>query len=553
MQSSGLLLVLVASARVGFACEKGLAGCNESIDGGLDDVIFLQTTLLKTRAKSELDRQNLSTASDGARRKLSTHSDAVIKTPRSHSNAGSQRLSSSSTEICQDLENHGSYFSARVEVGMPKQAFDLVADTGSNSLIVPDCRCVLAGACNMLQPCFDTIRSGSYALNTTESGLVPLVTLSFGSGDIDCIIASDYVNVGPAQAYMKDGIFLTESSLALEVDSSFQGILGMGLPESDLGALLNHEFMVEAGISRFSLCFNGNIPGTLRMNMPPLENPMTNIGRIHWGLDLQGMSVGSSSAPVLFCDPSNKMSFMESACGAIPDSGTTLMEGPTEQINVLFAELCDAWPRCSRMEEESGGMLKRDVFLQLISDCADWLDESDEGIYEVPSVMVHLAGAEGVKQIAELTAWSWVVETDLPMLEQYKERNAFTDRRGHSRRGNFIQKTTSDYYCMPMFASQDYVTDVNGPVWILGSPLFYDNTVSFDIGVSPVAIGIRPGPCYGCQPSLLASSDKKKPLLSSDDKKKPPSRLAGGVRRLARPLRRLTSFRSSSINRSRGF
>ena len=46
------------------------------------------------------------------------------------------------------------------------------------------------------------------------------------------------------------------------------------------------------------------------------------------------------------CDPSAMKSAQETPCGVIPDSGTTLMMGPKDQVDALLAALCEGWPRC---------------------------------------------------------------------------------------------------------------------------------------------------------------------------------------------------------------
>mmetsp|Transcript_58137 Transcript_58137/g.101790 ORF Transcript_58137/g.101790 Transcript_58137/m.101790 type:complete len:501 (+) Transcript_58137:83-1585(+) len=435
--------------------------------------------------------------------------------------------------VCKEMTNHGSYFTVTVEVGTPRQAFDIVADTGSNALIVPDCRCKLSGqGCKALDMCFDTDNSSSFLINKImfsrgdkDKAMVPMFTLSYGSGDIDCTVASDEVAVGGVGTFLQDGIFLMESRGDLDIGGDFQGIFGMGLPGADLGLEMT-EFLMEAGVSRYSMCFNADEPGVLRMNVPPLVNPMGNIGQVHWGLDLQGMSAGSASAPVLFCDPSTKKKHQQSACGAIPDSGTTLMMGPKDQIHDLYAGLCSAWPRCDSVAQNHTMVPRSRIFTELLGACDDWLDEAHDGILEVPPIILHLAGSDGRPRQVKLTAWSYVVKYLIPDMEFVK-----THVEGLGDFEVIIPSDNIKTRCGPSIGEHEYTTRQNGPVWILGSPLFFENSLSYDISVQPPQIAINPGPCTTCKASLLDADINPRQ-----------------VKRLPRNLR---SLRQSSINRNR--
>lgn len=46
-----------------------------------------------------------------------------------------------SKPTCAPLSNQGLYSTVKVSIGSPAQAFDLVADTGSDACIVKDCGC----------------------------------------------------------------------------------------------------------------------------------------------------------------------------------------------------------------------------------------------------------------------------------------------------------------------------------------------------------------------------------------------------------------------------
>merc|ERR1719310_1528273 len=93
---------------------------------------------------------------------------------------------------------------------------------------------------------------------------------------------------------------------ALKLSGPFEGILGLGLPNSSLHSVSSKlskvpEFLGKAKISRFSVCFNAGADGVLRLSPPALKDPIGNVGRAHWALDFGGFSVGDSAAPSPIC------------------------------------------------------------------------------------------------------------------------------------------------------------------------------------------------------------------------------------------------------------
>jgi len=470
---------------------------------------------------------------------------------------------------CDELVNKGSYFTMEVEVGNPKQKFNLIPDTGSNALVIPSCDCVAGGRCGVLEDCFNTGKSESFKdvnmsawAKENRSNLTQIINgsswdddpeskyavISYGSGPIACSLGSDEVAIGDASATLQEGVWLMESRTLLQVHDTFEGIMGLGLPQALPDEPL---FMERAKIDRYSMCYNdGGANGVLRMNVSKLKNPLGNIGKLHWGLDLQGMSVGNetSSGSVLFCGKDEKKKGMISACGAIPDSGTTMIAGPADHISKLFESICDQWPRCSKEAKKSKEQAPSDPFgdgvdpfanpfvfpsgfsqkpfilLKLLSECGEWLKEGEDINEELPSITVHLAGASGEKHNVELSPWSYLVETDRPKLKKIHKK--IFGGLGIDIMVPDANNTVKT--CTPAFQPTEYITQLNGPVWILGNALFYDKVVSYDIGADPPAISIDEGECEPCKTSLLSPSSSRQ--------------------RPARPLRRLEEWRESSID-----
>jgi len=130
--------------------------------------------------------------------------------------------------------------------------------------------------------------------------------------------------------------------------------------------------------------------------------------------------------------------------------------------------------------------LSKELALKLVlSDCRTWLNES-AGLGELPDLHFHVAGAGGTAQTLSLPGRSYVFET-------------------HGKGPNAKM-------CMPAFQPFEYNTWKNGPVWILGSPFFYEYQVGFDITPSkPKSLSfasVAQSPCGTCNKQAgLVTSD----------------------------------------------
>lgn len=249
------------------------------------------------------------------------------------------------------------------------------------------------------------------------------------------------------------------------------------------------------------------------MDLPALKNPLGNIGSVHWGLELQGMSVGDTKAKsekVLFCDPASKELGMQTACGAVPDSGTTLMLGPREHVEKLFDSICDNWHRCTEevaKQQRVRRTSKAMVFHDLLADCSTWVNQSsiNDLLTELPPVKMHLAGASGAKHDVTISPWAYIITTEVPVLRVVR-KHIF----GYGNISLEVPTDETKLKCMPAFETQEYFTKANGPVWIVGAPLFFEHVVSYDLSQTPVAMSIDPGECSACGASLLGESDSER-------------------------------------------
>jgi len=520
---------------------------------------------------------------------------------------------------CTDLINQGTHFSIDVLVGTPPQLFSVIADTGSNTLIVPSCSCQAKGRCPKSDRCFQgTNRSSSFRMLLEKSGAPVSMVLSYGSGQVQGVVAQEEVQVGAIKTWMDDGLVLmTDRALTGAAEhGSFEGILGLGVPidfgpapeqqeddnqsepkkdevpralqdlvdrivsgqlkatsildEADDGVAPTNEtnqeqfrevmqssgrgisvkgarapdetraygqgaatmserpqpkgFLEQANISRFSMCFNTGGNGVLRLGTREMENSLGGIGKAHWGLDFRGFSIGKNNtvADALFCSPENMSENQATPCGAVPDSGTTMMVGPPDHVEALLETICDEWDRCSKnytallaAEERAaeaitniygvnpfnmGGMTKADVVQFLLLDCESWIDHG-AGLSELPDLHLHIVGANDTPQTLTLTSHAYVMETPASKMEAL-QLHSFLSGKSNALNASRVGNKTGKV-CSPAFNSADFTTENNGPIWIIGTPLFYEFVVGYDSSTDPPSMAFSPQkdtPCGSCTP-----------------------------------------------------
>jgi hypothetical protein len=397
-------------------------------------------------------------------------------------------------------------------VGTPAQQFDVIADTGSNSLIIPSCVCQELGSCPNADHCFTgSNRSSTFLLQKPWHK----IGIHFGSGSIFAVVASDIARVGGVEAKMDNGIILMYKRL-LNLKGPFEGILGLGIPHSMIGNFKPIRFLEQAGTKTFSMCLNRGADGVLRLGHSMPRKTLSSVGTKHWGVGLAGMSAVASKKEIptswSVCDPANMPPSQDTPCGAIPDSGTTSIMGPPMGILKMFANICDAWPRCTRKARRVKALsrvnallairFKAIFFMRLLRSCQTF------DLKELPTIKLQLTGADdGEGQTLHLEGWNYVMETTFTgynfALDHLKE--VIPDQE----RASLLQTSSASTkrICTPAFGHLPMRTRRNGDVWILGTPIFYAYTVHYDMNTlgSPAMsfVSTAKTPCGACGKTSL--------------------------------------------------
>eukprot|EP00928_Gymnodinium_smaydae_P080022 TRINITY_DN63828_c0_g1_i1.p1 TRINITY_DN63828_c0_g1~~TRINITY_DN63828_c0_g1_i1.p1 ORF type:complete len:565 (-),score=108.01 TRINITY_DN63828_c0_g1_i1:53-1747(-) len=478
------------------------------------------------------------------------HARSITSQQAEQSSGTRDVVESEGRRSCAELKNHGTYFTVPLRVGVPRQTFHVVADTGSDAVIIPSCVCGQSGEC----PSNDACYRGQSSMLAIQRGDVPLVDMEFGSGSIKAAITTAQVRVGRTVASVKDGLLLMVGR-HLDITGDFEGILGLGQLQSEYSKQLEEiaaqdhpawdfsaraiesrkqgnfsaehgedvyipGFLRAAKVARFSLCFNdgGADPGVLRFGMPQ-PTGIPSVGTLHWGLNLLGFAVGPTQVPAIICGSgaSTGAAYAEPAeCGAIPDSGTTVMLGPEAHVQALLRGICDDWPRCAAAAGPGGeyaGKHGDEVFQLLLANCEEWLHHGNGSLDELPVLHMHLGSAEKNRTL-EISPWSYIFETPTAEIEAHSQllgnlALSFASFVGAAR-------SPSEFSCASAFGTSSYATeDVPDPVWVVGMPVFYEYVVGFNLGTPRPEISFSSEECGSCADDRAATSRTRNVALAA--------------------------------------
>lgn len=288
------------------------------------------------------------------------------------------------------------YFTVPISLGLIKTEADIVVDTGSTQLLV---------------------QSSKATPTTQHTG--KMTVLSYGSGDVQVEECTDQVEF--AGDTNTETIYLMGEANA-QAFSEIEGILPLSMEQQNI-----------IHTTSFSLCMSDSA-GALK-----LESSGASVSaNSRWEIPLSDISVGGKSAGI-------------SGGEILPDSGTTLLLGPLNQLETLFAAACSQWSACTG----SDAVAFVNAIEALGGDCSS----------DAPDISFNLGG-----ESVTVTASSYVMKWE--------------------------------GMCYPAFDYFDYDN-----LWILGLPLFYDNEIAFDVTASKV--GFTAGSCGGCSAGLAQNRRSK--------------------------------------------
>lgn len=440
---------------------------------------------------------------------------------------------------CAPLTNvEGTHYIISVLAGSPPQRFKLIPDTGSPWVIIADSNC---SVCNCGKHagnyCFKESKSSSLSIHVDQAGLMESHQLSFGSGPISIVVATDEIRIDgtPYHHLMESGVLLMIDN-GLTFSGPFEGLLGLALPEYKLDASVTmgssaHSykdgFLHRSGVNSFSVCLSdkgwSGSGGVLRFNAPRAEKTIGITGNtMHWQVGFYGATIGKATTPLEFCQTAAVGD--NSPCAAIVDSGTTYVLGPSFQIYQLFDGICDHWDRCSKKysdvminvnkakellkmknntnAQQPNSISKSQIFQLLLNECHSWIGKS-KGLEEMPPLTFTIKGRDGKEELLIVDPWDYIVSE-----KTYRTEIAYSKMGGLSYATGWERSNKKAWACTAAFATMEFPTHGNGPAWIFGLPFFYSHVVSYNSDTHPPSISFQRGKCGGCDRTHLMHRSK---------------------------------------------
>merc|ERR1719478_601148 len=138
------------------------------------------------------------------------------------------------------------------------------------------------------------------------------------------------------------------------------------------------------------------------------------------------------------------------------------------------------------------------IFQRLLFDCRDWIHEG-AGLAELPPLHFHVAGANNTQQTLQLHPWAYVLE-----VQEHQFKYVYGNMPGIGKVPMGKKYTGAvRQVCQPAIAPMEFHTSMHGPVWIFGTPLFYEYQVGYNIASR--GISFHNAPCGSCGPDKKSS------------------------------------------------
>lgn len=234
------------------------------------------------------------------------------------------------------LKNHkNTQYIGIIKLGNPIQEIPVIFDTGSGNLWVTSSLCTST-------PCLTHVSyNRTKSSNFNYHGLP--VEVTFGTGSVSGEINEDSCTLGDNLIVNKQkfGEILIETGDVFAA-GRFSGILGLGYKSMAAYGVLPlldnivENKILEKNIMAFYYSFDDNTEGEITfgsVNNEKFIQPLKYykvVDKHFWTINLLDVKINGKSLG--FCNNKNK-------CRAAADTGTTLITGPTEQINILLKEI----------------------------------------------------------------------------------------------------------------------------------------------------------------------------------------------------------------------
>jgi len=222
-----------------------------------------------------------------------------------------------------------------IEIGTPPQEFTVIFDTGSSNLWIPSATCPTSNIACQTHSKYDSTAS------TTAKASGTHFEIRYGTGSMEGFESIDDVSIAGITSSEQTFAEATEEPGITFVAAQFDGILGLGFPTISVNGITPvFNQMWEQGVldkNQFAFYLNrdpnGEEGGELylggvneaRYTGDFTYHDVTKMG--YWQIAMDAVNVVDGSSTIL--------KSCNGGCQAIVDSGTSLITGPSEDIEAI--------------------------------------------------------------------------------------------------------------------------------------------------------------------------------------------------------------------------
>ena len=214
----------------------------------------------------------------------------------------------------------------------------MVFDTGSSNLWIPSGKCSFTSIACYLHNKYYSDKSSTYQ----EDGRK--FSIEYGSGYLDGFFSVDTLHIAGQNVVKQIFAEATNEPSLSFVAAKFDGIMGMGFPEISVGKVLPpFQNMIEQGLIKepvFSFWLNRKTDGLHggELVLGGVDNDHFKGEHLWVPVSRRGFwQFGMESVHV---DTQKVLHLCQGGCQAIADTGTSLIVGPSEEVEKLNAVSC---------------------------------------------------------------------------------------------------------------------------------------------------------------------------------------------------------------------